>query len=160
MMGDERYLSYWRRRHTNKNRRRQYETALKLFPFSLLAQSPSTFKVIPLDYAEPAVLEVAFPPPLNLEDVLTAAKEFQNADSCYRLETWWDLWQFEKDWQLMPSRVALCCYGSEFQLETGEHLSLWFGLDAHFLPHAGLPGSARIGQSYIQRLVELAEDLD
>src|SRR5438552_8548261 len=62
-MADQLYLSYWLRKHTGQNMLRNYETALKLFPFSLLAQSPSTFKAIPLDYAEPAVLEVAFPPP-------------------------------------------------------------------------------------------------
>src|SRR5258708_16494758 len=85
-MADKLYLSYWLRKHTEQNMLRHYETALKLFPFSLLAQNPSTFKVIPLDYAEPAVLEVAFPPPLNLADVLTASKDFQNAHSFYRLQ--------------------------------------------------------------------------
>jgi hypothetical protein len=159
-MADQLYLSYWLRKHTGQNMLRHYETLLKLFPFSRLTQNPSTFRVIPLDYSEPAVLEVAFPPPLDLEEVLTAAQEFQNADSCYRLETWWDLWQYETDWQLMPSRVALCCYGPEFQRETGEHLSIEFGIDAHFLPQPQIPGSLRMIQSNIQSLLKLVHDLD
>ncbi len=159
-MADQLYLSYWLRKHTGQNMLRHYETALKLFPFSRLSRSPSTFKVIPLDYAEPAVFEAAFPPPVDLEDVLTAAKEFQNADSCYRLETFWDLWQFETDWQLTPSRVALCCHGPEFQRETDEHLCLEFGIDAHFLPQSRIPGSLRMIQSNIQSLLKLVHDLD
>ena len=57
---------------------------------------PSTFKVIAVNYTEPAVLEVPFPPPVPIDEVLAAAKDFQNADACYRLETWWDLWQFDQ----------------------------------------------------------------
>src|SRR5882724_442592 len=54
-MADQLYLSCWLRKHTEQNMLRHYETVLKLFPFSRLTQSPSTFKVIPVDYAEPAV---------------------------------------------------------------------------------------------------------
>src|SRR6266436_3144218 len=159
-MADQLYLSYWLRNHTGQNMLRHYETALKLFPFSLLAQNPSTFKVIPLDYAEPAVLEIALPAPVNLEDVLTAAKEFQNADACYRLETWWDLWQFETDWQLTPSRVTLCCYGPDYRHEDDDHLGIEFGLDAQFLPQPDLPNSLAMIQSNIKSLLKLVHDLD
>ena len=73
-----------------------YEKLLRLFPFSRLARNPSTFKVIPVNSTEPAVLEVPMPAPVAIEQVLAAAKDFENADSCYRLETWWDLWQFDE----------------------------------------------------------------
>src|SRR5579864_4714681 len=103
-MADQLYLSYWLRNYSEQTMLRHYEKLLRLFPFSRLASQPSTFKVIPVDFTEPAVLEVPFPPPVPLEQVLAAAKDFQNVDVCYRLETWWDLWQFHGEWKLAPSR--------------------------------------------------------
>jgi len=159
-MADQLYLSYWLRNHTELTMLRHYEKLLKLFPFSRLAQHPSTFKILAIDYSEPPVLEIPYPPPLSIEDVLAAAKDFQNADTCYRLETWWDLWQFEKQWELAPSRVALCCFAPQFDRENGEHLAVEFGIDAHFLPQPELPNSMRMIQSNIQSLLKLVHDLD
>lgn len=139
---------------------RHYEKMLKLFPFSRLARQPSTFKVIPVDYGEPAVLEVAFPPPVTPEQVLAAARDFQNADSCYRLETWWDLWQLDIEWKLTRSPVALCCLGPEFERESGEDLTIEFGIDANFLPQTEHANSVRVIQSNIRSLLKLVHDLD
>jgi hypothetical protein len=159
-MADQLYLSYWLRNHTELTMLRHYEKLLKLFPFSRLAKHPSTFKILAIDYSEPPVLEIPYPPPVVIEDVLAAAKDFQNADTCYRLETWWDLWQFEKQWELAPSRVALCCFAPQFDRENGEHLAVEFGIDAHFLPQPELPNSTRMIQSNIQSLLKLVHDLD
>jgi len=139
---------------------RHFEKLLQLFPFSRLAQSSSTFKVIPINYNEPSVLEVEMPPPIVVPDVVAAAKDFQNGDSCYRLETWWDLWRFDADWKLLPTRVALCCYGPEFEREGAEHLGIEFGIDAHFLPQPDIPNSIRTVQSNIKSLLKLVHDLD
>jgi len=139
---------------------RHYEKLLKLFPFSRLARNPSTFKAIAVDYSEAPVLEIPLPSPIALEDVLAAAQDFQNADSCYQLDTWWDLWQFDKQWELAPSRVALCCFGPDFDRENGEHLAIEFGIDAHFLPQPELPNSMRMIQSNIKSLLKLVHDLD
>jgi hypothetical protein len=159
-MADQLYLSYLLRNHTELTMLRHYEKLLKLFPFSRLARHPSTFKVIAVNYTEAPVLEIPFPPPVAIEDVLAAAKDFQNSDSCYRLETWWDLWQFDKQWELAPSRVALCCFAPEFEREGGEHMAVEFGIDAHFLPQPELPNSLRMIQSNIQSLLKLVHDLD
>jgi hypothetical protein len=91
---------------------------------------------------------------------LAVSKDFQNADACYRLETWWDLWQFHTDWELTPTRVALCCFGPEFEREEGEHLTIEFGIDAHFLPQPDVPGSLTMVQSNIKSLLKLVHDLD
>lgn len=159
-MADQLYLCYWLRPHTEQSMLRHYEKLLKLFPFSRLARHPSTFKVLAIDYGEAPVLESPFPPPLAVEDVLAAAKDFHNADSCCRLETWWDLWQFDRQWELAPSRVALCCFGPEFDRENGENLAIEFGIDAHFLPQPELPNSLRMIQSNIKSLLKLVHDLD
>jgi hypothetical protein len=159
-MADQLYLSYTLRNYSEETMLRHYEKLLRLFPFSRLARQPSTFKVIPVDFTEPAVLEVPFPPPVPLDQVLAAAKDFQNVDVCYRLETWWDLWQFDGEWKLAPSRVALCCFGPEFQRETDTHLEIEFGIDAHFLPQPEIEGSVRMIQSNIKSLLKLVHDLD
>lgn len=159
-MADQLYLSYWLRNYSEQNMLRNYERVLKLFPFSRLARQLSTFKITPVDYNEPAILEVPFPVPVEIEPVLAAAKDFQNPDCSYRLESWWDLWQFEKDWQLTPARVALCCFGPEFEKEDDANLGVEFGIDANFLPQPELPNSVRMIQSNIKSLLKLVHDLD
>jgi len=156
---------------------RHYEKLLRLFPFSRLAQQPSTFKVLAVDYSEPVVVEIPYPPPVPVDAILAAAKDFQNPDSCYRLETWWDLWHFTDQWKLEPTRVALCCFGPEFdQGNAGIHpaqpavtefpgaancaLEIEFGIDANFLPQPELPDSPRVIQFNIKSLLKLVHDLD
>lgn len=139
---------------------RQYEKLLKLFPFSRLARQVSTFKILAVDYSQPALLETAFPPPVPIDQVLGSAKDFQNADCSYRLETWWDLWQLDRDWKLTPTGVALCCFGPEFEKEDDASLTIEFGIDAHFLPQPDVPDSLSFIQSNIKSLLKLVHDLD
>jgi hypothetical protein len=118
-MADQLFLSYWLRNYSDSTMLRNYEKLLRLFPFSRLGQQPSTFKIMAVDVSEPVVAEIPYPPPVPIDDVLAVAKDFQNADACYRLETWWDLWQFtseqpNSELELAPARVALCCFGPGF----------------------------------------------
>ncbi len=165
---------------------RNYEKLLRLFPFSLLAQQATTFKIMAVDPSEPVVAEIPYSPPVPIEAVLAVAKDFQNADASYRLETWWDLWQFDVDWKLAPARVALCCFGPEFNQSPsgldrapdaqpasviafpnpnedaaiGCALEIEFGIDANFLPQPDLPDSPRMIESNIKSLLKLVHDLD
>jgi hypothetical protein len=160
-MADQLYLSYKLRNFSAQNMLRHYEKLLRIFPFSRLAGQPSTFKVLAVSYNEPPVIEIPYPPPVPIDAVLAVSKDFENSDACYRLETWWDLWQFEDDdWKLAPSRVALSCFGTEFEHEGGENLAVEFGIDAHFLPQPDLPNSVRMVQSNIKSLLKLVHDLD
>lgn len=159
-MADQLYLSYILKKYTEENMLRHYEKLLGLFPFSRLAKNPSTFKVIPVSLTEAAVLEVPMVAPVSIEQVISAAKDFQNADSCYRLETWWDLWQFDTDWKLTPARASLVCFGPEFERDEDANLEIEFGIDAHFLPQPEIPGSLVTIQSNIKSLLKLVHDLD
>jgi hypothetical protein len=190
-MADQLFLSYWLRNYSDSTMLRNYEKLLRLFPFSRLGQQPSTFKIMAVDASEPVVAEIPYPPPVPIDDVLAVAKDFQNADACYRLETWWDLWQFRPelindDWKLTPSRVALCCFGPEFNQRPGGlpdvldsprtpviafpnpdedaaigcALEIEFGIDANFLPQPDLPDSPRMIESNIKSLLKLVHDLD
>ncbi len=159
-MADQLTLSYVLRNFSGPNMLRQYEKLLRIFPFSRLARQPSTFRVLAVDYNEPALLEIPMPAPVDVDQVLAAARDFENPDFCCRLESWWDLWQFRDDWALAPSRVTLSCFGPEFEHESEDHLSVEFGIDAHFLPQPGIDGSVRMVQSNIRSLLKLVHDLD
>jgi hypothetical protein len=185
-MADQLFLSYWLRNYSDSTMLRNYEKLLRLFPFSLLAQQATTFKIMAVDPSEPVVAEIPYSPPVPIDAVLAVAKDFQNADASYRLETWWDLWQFDVEWKLAPARVALCCFGPEFNqspsgLERapdsqpssvisfpnpnedaaiGCALEIEFGIDANFLPQPDLPDSPRMIESNIKSLLKLVHDLD
>ncbi len=139
---------------------RHYEKMLRLFPFSRLALGASVFKVIPIAYSEPTRIEQSLIMPDALGDLLASAKEFLDADSCYRLETSWDLWQYDDaQWKLAPSRVALSCFGPQFE-DAEEMLQIEFGIDALFLPQPGLPNYLKMAQSNIKSLLKLVHDQD
>jgi hypothetical protein len=184
-MADQLFLSFWLRNYSDSTMLRNYEKLLRLFPFSLLGQQPSTFKIMAVDASEPVVAEIPYPPPVPVDDVLAVAKDFQNPDACYRLETWWDLWQFDTEWKLAPARVALCCFGPEFNQSPsgfpaapepqarinafpnpdedaaiGCALEIEFGIDANYLPQPDLPDSPRMIESNIKSLLKLVHDLD
>jgi hypothetical protein len=159
-MADQLYLSYTLQKYSEETMLRYFEKLAKLFPFSRLARHPSTFKVTPVNHTEPAVLEVPVPAPVAIDQVLAAARDFQNADVCYRLDTWWDLWQFDGEWKLTPARAALVCFGPDFEREDDTHLEIEFGIDAHFLPQPELAGSLLTIQSNIKSLLKLVHDLD
>lgn len=189
-MADQLFLSYWLRNYNESTMLRNYEKLLRLFPFSHLARHASTFKVLAVDANEPVVAEVPYSPPVPIDSLLAVAKDFQNSDSAYRLETWWDLWQFvaetaRPEWKIAPARVALCCFGPDFhQSPSGQEpprqgerpsviafpsgddaaigcaLEIEFGLDANFLPQPDLPDSPRLIESNIKSLLKLVHDLD
>ena len=164
-MADELFLSYKLNGFTPANMLRHYEKMLRLFPYSRLAKSPATFRVIPVSFAEPAVAEEAIELPGQLDVVIQEANEFRNPDSCYRLETAWDLWQFDADWSIAPARASLNCFGPDFEdapMEEGlpDQLQIEFGPDIVFLPDASLPNGTRMAQSNIKSLLKLVHDLD
>lgn len=185
-MADQLFLSYWLRNYSESTMLRNYEKMLRLFPYSRLGQQASTFKIMAVDANEPVVAEIPYAAPVPIDAILAVAKDFQSADASYRLETWWDLWQFDLDWKLAPARVVLCCFGPEFhqapssppsapgsqqsnivefphpdeEVAIGCALEVEFGIDAHFLPQPDLSGSPRLIESNIKSLLKLVHDLD
>jgi hypothetical protein len=159
-MADQLYLSYWLRGFNSTNMLRRYEKMLALFPFSKLSKKEMLFRVYAVSYAEPTVLEAAFPQPLDFEALLAAAKDFQNSDVCYELSAAWDLWQHEDDWKLGPSRVEMLCFGPDFENETGENLRIQLGLEDQFLPDENSEDGLPMIRSNIQSLLRLVHDLD
>jgi hypothetical protein len=90
--------------------------------------------------------------------ILKVAQEAAHEDSAVLLETFWDLWQFEEDWQLSPAPATLCGFGPAFENDFSDHLRIDFGLDAKFLPSKG--DGARMAQDNVRSLLRLARDVD
>jgi hypothetical protein len=159
-MADQLFLSYRLLGFTENNMLRHYEKMLRQFPFSRLNTTGSTLRVHAVSWVEPPLIELPMEDPLNIDLALSTAKEFTSADCAVQLEAKWDLWQFDKDWALTPTRVVLSCFGPKFESEVDDHLRIDFGLDTTFLPQAELPDSAFMAQSNIRSLLHLAGELD
>jgi len=159
-MADRLYLSYWIDGFTEHNMLRYFDKALRLFPVSRLNRNASTLRITPIADTEPALFEQAFAPGFSAVEVLAAAQGFRHADCCYQFDTSWDLWQYEEDWALRPSRVSIACFGPEFESDPGEQLRVDFGVDANFLPRTDVGNALTMGQSNIRSLLKFVHDLD
>ncbi len=167
-MTDQLSLSLWLTRNARSTRFRQFERLLRLFPFSQREQPPSIASIQAVNSTEPALLERPLNGPVDVSEVMATFQDYSGDDIAYRLETWWDLWKFDGDWRLAPSRVTLACFGPEFDSETGiatvtagqEDLRIDFGVDSYFLPLPEIPGSAKLVESNIKSLLRLVHELD
>lgn len=164
---DQLFLSIWLDPQGRRNRLLQFEKLLQLFPLSQREQPQSVISVHAIDTTEPPLLERPVNGPMDLQDLLETLRDYQGSDVAYRVESWWDLWHFEGDWELRPSRVALSCFGPEFdngteqELGQQEDLRIDFGVDAHFLPRPDVAaGGARLVESNIKSLLRLVHELD
>ncbi len=165
---DQLSLSLWLVRNARNSRLRQFERLLRLFPFSQRKQPPSIVSIHAVDVTEPALLEGPLNGPVEVSEVLATFQDHSGDDVAYRVESWWDLWQFDRDWRLAPSRVTLSCFGPDFDSGTGtatgapgqEDLRIDFGVDSYFLPLPEIPGSAKLVESNIKSLLHLVHELD
>jgi hypothetical protein len=94
-------------------------------------------------------------------------KDYQGADIAYRFESFWDLWLYNgEEWQILPSRITLSGFGTEFDngtsldVESQEDLRIDFGVDTAFLPDAAIPGSGRLIESNIKSLLHLVKQVE
>jgi len=133
---------------------------LERFPFSKLAKRGPVLRVYAIAHSEPPLLEREFLPDAEAAVILEAAREFMQPDCACEIETFWDLWQYDDDWKLLPAPVTLACFGPAFENEHGDHLRIEFGLDALFLPMPHIEGGLRMGQSNVKSLLHLVGDLE
>ena len=112
-MTDQLFLSIWLDRHARRDHVRNFEKTLRLFPFSQREQPQSVVSIQAISTAEPPLLERALNGPLELDTVSEILRDYQGDDIAYVIESWWDLWQLDRDWSLRPARVALACFGPE-----------------------------------------------
>jgi hypothetical protein len=159
-MSDQLHLSYWIRGFAANNLMAHFEKLLGAFPLSRLDNGIQALTIYAIEFAEPPLVEHAFPETPEIGDVLQLAREFGNPDCAYQVEAAWDLLQFEDDWKLAPSPVSLICYGPQFENELGDNLRLELGPDSLFVPEPEIPGSPVPIQANIKSLLRLVHDLD
>jgi hypothetical protein len=161
---DQLFLSLWLSPHGRANRLRCFGQLLRLFPFSQRDQPQSTVSIHAVDSTQPPLLEQPVNGPLDLSDVMQTLGDYAGDDVGYRVESWWDLWQFDQgETKLAPARVALSCFGPEFDdgSATGqEDLRIDFGVDTNFLPDADIPGSTTFIESNIKSLLRLVHGIE
>ncbi|HUS08262.1 MAG TPA: hypothetical protein VMZ52_18300 [Bryobacteraceae bacterium] len=159
-MADQLYLSYRLRGYTENNMLRHFEKMLSKFPFSRLSNRSSLLRVNAVSATEPPLFEKAYEDPVDLSVLMPAAKEFQAEDCGVQLESYWDLWQFDSEPAVAPTRVVLACFGPKFEDSEGDHLRIDFGVDSLFLPQPDVANSTVMVQSNIRSLLHLVKDLD
>ena len=163
---DQLYLSIWLERHAQATRFRHYQTLLKLFPFSQREQPQSTVTIQAVNLTEPPLLERALNGPVQASELDEIFIGYSGPDIAYEVESWWDVWQQDVDWQIRPARVSLSCFGLEFDNGTErpsiaqEDLRIDFGVDSYFLPDVELSGSARMVESNIKSLLRLVHEIE
>jgi hypothetical protein len=163
---DQLFLSIWLEPSARAQRTRHFESLLRLFPFSQREQPQTAISIHAVDSREPPLFERLVNGPLDLDEVLPMFVDYSGDDVAYRVESWWDLWQYDGDWKLSPARVALACFGPDFDGQTHrdeaaqEDLRIDFGVDAHYLPQPEVPGSARLVESNIKSLLRLVHELE
>lgn len=163
-MTDQLFLALWLDRHSRASRLRHFEKLLKLFPFSQRNQPQSTISIHAVDATQPPLLEQAVHGPLDAAEVVAILHDYEGEDVAYRVESWWDLWSLDgPQAELAPARVALSCFGPEFDDGSAlgqEDLRIDFGVDSNFLPRADRPGSATLMESNIRSLLRLVHEIE
>lgn len=106
------------------------------------------------------MFEESVAPPVNVDAALAVIREFASPDISAVLEADWDLWQFDREWKLMPARVSLICFGPDFESVREDELRIEFGIDTHFLPQIDLSNYLFMAQSNIRSLLHLVHELD
>jgi len=159
-MPDRLYLSLWLRDFQPDNMHARFLRLLKTFPFSRLRPGIASLRVHAVAESEPPLLEQSFAAAPELEEIVRIARQYREPDCAFVVEAWWELWQWEREWRLLPSRVALWCFGPEFENDIGDHLRIELGLEVQFLPQMSLPQGGRMAGSNLRSVVRLAEELD
>jgi hypothetical protein len=159
-VADQLYLSYKLRGYTAQTVVRHFEKLLKLFPYSKLSRGATTLRVNAVSAVEPPVFEQSFDDPPEVDAMLQAARAFASPDCGMYVDTRWDLWQFETDWQVTPTRITLAAFAPAFDSGFDDHLRIEFGIDSLFLPQPDLPNHLFMARSNVRSLLHLVHELD
>ena len=159
-MADRLQLSLWLRGFSAQNQLRHFATTLRKFPFSRL-EPEFALRVYESERVEPALFERFYADHNHFDAMLADARPYASPHHGYEIDAHWDLWQWDSDWALRPSRVILSVFGPEFDSPAGENILLELGLETLFLPPSDIPGNHfHYIRGNIQSLLKLTHDLD
>lgn len=125
-----------------------------------LSPIPRIPRVYALEPVEPAQIERDFPPGVDPRILVETVREFMHDDCLSEVDTAWDLWQYDNEWKLTPTKVVLSCFAPLFDNDVGDHLRVDFGLETCFLPDPAVEGGIRMGQSNLKSLVHFVHEIE
>lgn len=157
-MGDPLFLSLWLRGYSPIALPIYFRKALSVFPYSALAPM-SVLRIFAVSSHEAPIFEEFIEGAPDPQAVAQQAQEFLHEDCAFQLETQWDLYRWNGEWELKPSRVLIEVFGPEFEGATGEHVRLELGSEGLYLPQ---PQSDQLRpvQSNIRSVLRLSQDLE
>lgn len=157
-MSDPLFLSLWLRGYSPIALPVYLRKALAVFPNSKLLPG-GALRVFALSFQESPLLEEFIDGEPDADAVVRRAQEFLHEDCAFQVETRWDLYQWNGEWELKPARAAIEVFGPEFDSPRGEHLRIDFGGQHLYLPQEQ-SDQLRPVQSNIRSLLHLAQDLE
>lgn len=157
-MADPLFMSFWLSGFHTMGLPIYLRKVLDVFPYSKLAPG-GTLRVFAISFREAPQLERSLDGVIDPPEVAQLAQEFLHEDVAFQFEARWDLWQWDGDWSLKPSRVLIECYAPAFESDQQEHIRIDAGQDILYLPN---PKSDqwRPVQSNIRSLLHLAADVE
>lgn len=157
-MGDALFLSLWLGRYSPIALPVYLKKAMSVFPVSKL-EPGGILRVFALNFQEAPQLEEYFDGVPDVSELAGRAQEFLHEDCAVQVETKWDLYRWDGEWELKPSKVLLEVYGPEFDTPRGEHVRLDLGMEGLYLPQAQSDQLKPV-QSNIRSVLHLAGDLE
>jgi hypothetical protein len=147
-MGNHAYVSFWTRERATETMLDRFERFLGTFLFSASRRGFTGLTIRAVDPAETPLVEANFlGAPASASNVITLAREHDNADCSYEVEAYWDIWQRNLEtgaWEKGPERVLLICNGHSYDdgvaNSSGDFLAD-AGFEHLFTGHAGLLGA-------------------
>lgn len=158
-MRDPLFLTIWLQGYSSLALPVYFRKLAAALPMSRL-EPYARFRIVPVSWGEPAVLEEDFEADQGLAELSTIVQEHLHEDCAYQVETRWDLllWA-EGEWQLKPSPLVFELYGDTFESESGEHVRIDLGPESLYLPESR-SDNLRPVQSNIRSLLHLAADIE
>lgn len=157
-MGDPLFLSLWLRGFSAIALPVYLRKALSVFPNSTLLPG-GVLRVYALSFHESPQLEEFIDGNIDAAAVARRAQEFLHEDCAFQVEARWDLYQWDGEWELKPTRVLIEVYAPEFDAPRGEHFRVDFGGERLYLPHEN-SDHLRPVQSNIRSLLRFSQDLE
>jgi hypothetical protein len=157
-MGDPIFLSLWLRGYSALALPVYFKKAVKAFPHSKLKPG-GVLRVFALSFQEAPQLEEFIDGEIDAQYLVEQAQQFLHEDCAFQLETSWDVYQWDGEWELKPAKVLIEVYGPDFDTACGEQMRIDFGAEGLFLPteHSD---QLRPVQSNIRSLLHYAQDLE
>ncbi|HNY42134.1 MAG TPA: hypothetical protein PKJ41_17150 [Bryobacteraceae bacterium] len=156
-MAEPLYLSFWLKGYAALGLPVYFRKAVEVFPASKLAPG-GVLRIHALSFREPPLFEEWFDETPEPNKLAKIAEQFLHQDAAFCWETRWDLWQWDEEWSLKPSAVALECYGPQFESSLGEHFRIDAGSDRLYLP-CEKSDQLRPVQSNVRSILHLASDI-